>query len=99
MGKLVREGEPGLKIHMESLLKGESIRTVLDEQIVYNQLDGDESAVWSLLVAGGYMKVLDYESPVEAEEPKYEITLTNQEVRRTFRSMVKGVQPLHNKIR
>ena len=90
VGKLVREGEPGLKIHMESLLKGESIRTVLDEQIVYNQLDGDESAVWSLLVAGGYMKVLDYEPPVEAEEPKYEITLTNQEVRRTFRSMVKG---------
>lgn len=90
VGKLIREGEPELKIHMESLLRGESIRTVLDEQIVYDQLDGDESAVWSLLVASGYLKVVDYDLPEEAEDPEYELTLTNQEVRRMFRAMVKN---------
>lgn len=90
VGKLIREGEPGIKIHMESLLRGESIRTALDEQIVYDQLNEDESAVWSLLVASGYLKVLAYDSSEETDDPEYELTLTNQEVRRMFRSLVKA---------
>ena len=67
--------------------------TPLDEQIVYNQLDGDPQAVWSLLLASGYLKVCSYEEEnmVEAgEEPEYELTLTNHEVRRMFEKMIKG---------
>ena len=61
VGKLIREGNRRIKEKFESLLEGESIRTPIDEQIVYNQLDGNETAVWSLLLASGYLKVLDYE--------------------------------------
>ncbi len=70
--------------------------TVLDEQIVYNQLDNDEEAVWSLLLASGYLKVVSHESyedndlTYDFSEPKYELTLTNLEVKRMFRTMIRG---------
>ena len=46
-----------MKIQMESLLNGKTIEFNFDEQIVFSHLAQDESAVWSLLVAGGYLKV------------------------------------------
>ena len=39
VGKLIREGDRGIKEKMELLLKGQSIKEQIDEQIVYNQLD------------------------------------------------------------
>ena len=29
----------------------------IDEQLVFEQLDNDENAIWSLLLASGYLKV------------------------------------------
>ncbi len=65
----------------------------IDEQIVYHQLDNNEYAIWSLFVASGYLKILDYEKYEEDEfigEPKYELTLTNHEVEIMFKNMVRG---------
>ena len=93
IGKLLREGNRRIKEKFEALLHGESIETPVDEQIVYNQLDQSESAIWSLLVAAGYLKVLSYEREdlVEnGEEAKYELSLTNYEVDRMFRMMVRS---------
>ncbi len=92
VGKLLREGIPSIKMSFEALLRGESIQTPIDEQIVYSQLTGNEAAVWSLLLASGYLKVLSYESYYkdisDDEIPKYELALTNLEVRLMFRNMI-----------
>lgn len=48
-GKLIREGSKNLKTVFERLLQGESMITEIDEQVIYDQLDNDEQAVWSLL--------------------------------------------------
>ena len=61
VGKLLREGNRGIKEKFENLLRGEVIRTPIDEQIVYNLLDGSENAGWSLLLASGYLKVHSYD--------------------------------------
>ena len=61
VGKLLREGNRRIKEQFETLLKGERIFTPIDEQIVYNQLDDNDSAIWSLLLASGYLKVLSHE--------------------------------------
>ena len=61
VSKRIREGSRGIKEDFERLLRGESARTPIDEQIVYNQLDGNEEAIWSLLLASGYLKALSYE--------------------------------------
>lgn len=93
VGKLIREGNRHIKEDFEKLLKGESIKCPIDEQIVYNQLDDNEAAIWSLLLASGYLKVLDKERMELVEydmEVQYELTLTNNEVRRMFTTMVRG---------
>ena len=93
VGKLLREGNRSIKEQFEQLLQGSAIRTPIDEQIVYNQLDENESAIWSLLLASGYLKVLSYEKEDDmeyGEEPDYELMLTNYEVTRMFGGMVRG---------
>ena len=93
VGKLLREGNRGIKEKFERLLSGESIRTPIDEQIVYNQLDHNEDAAWSLLLASGYLKVLFYDRQEllqKGQEQIYELTLTNYEVERMFEGMVRG---------
>ena len=93
VGKLVREGNRKVKEKFETLLRGETIRTPIDEQIVYNQLDHNEDAVFSLLLASGYLKVLSYdrmELLAPGQEQKYELALTNYEVERMFEGMVRG---------
>ena len=60
VGKLLREGNRRIKEQFETLLQGEVIKTPIDEQIVYHQLDNNDSAIWSLLLASGYLKVLSY---------------------------------------
>ena len=92
-GKLIREGDRRIKEKFEILLQGGVIRTPVDEQIVYNQLNGNEEAVWSLLLASGYVKALSYERLdllAPGEEQMYELTLTNYEVARMFQGMVRS---------
>ena len=92
-GKLIREGDRRIKEKFEILLQGGVIRTPVDEQIVYNQLNGNEEAVWSLLLASGYVKALSYERLdllAPGEEQMYELTLTNYEVSRMFEGMVRS---------
>ena len=91
IGKLVREGNRTIKEKFEKLLCGECIWSEIDEQIVYNQLNGNEKAIWSLLLANGYLKVLSYETYQDVPEgsmPKYQMALTNLEVKLMFQSMI-----------
>ena len=91
VGKLLREGNGKVKEKFEELLCGESIVSVIDEQIVYNRLDGNEQAVWSLLLASGYLKVLSFErygNIPEGTQPRYQLALTNLEVRMMFQNMI-----------
>lgn len=92
-GKLIREGDRRIKEKFEILLQGGVIRTPVDEQIVFNQLNGNEEAVWSLLLASGYVKALSYKRLdllAPGEEQMYELTLTNYEVARMFEGMVRS---------
>ena len=90
-GKLIREGSRNIKETFEILLQGKSICKEIDEQIVYNQLDNDEQAIWSLLLASGYLKVKKYEAYVSEFgkwRQDYELELTNFEVKTMFQGMI-----------
>ena len=89
IGKLIREGSPEIKIIMEDLLKGKTFRTQIDEQIVFSQLDQRQSAIWSLLLASGYLKVVEYTIDSDTGRQEYELALTNMEVRIMFENMIK----------
>lgn len=93
VGKLLREGNRTVKESFEQLLQGRYLSVPIDEQIVYSQLNDNEYAIWSLLVASGYLKVLDYEkygAEGVTDAPKYKLALTNYEVSLMFRNMVRG---------
>lgn len=85
--KLVREGGAQIKETMEDLLNGKAFHTEIDEQIVFNQLDYQENAVWSLLLASGYLRVEEFEFS-DSGYPECELKLTNWEVTAMFRRMV-----------
>ena len=93
VGKLIREGSRDIKLSFEQLLQGRTIRTSIDEQIVFNQLNQDENAIWSLLLASGYLKVVSYKAANPEKDDwqqEYELALTNLEVRLMFYSMVRS---------
>ena len=93
IGKLIREGNGAIKVQFEELLQGKKLRVPVDEQIVYNQLDDNEYAIWSLLLASGYLKVLSHDdigALDEDEDDYYKLALTNLEVRKMFKDMVRS---------
>ena len=95
---LIQKGNMDVKQIMEDLLAGRSFKAEIDEQIVFSQLDEDENAVWSLLLATGYLKVLEVRT-FSASEAKtadsegdtlYTLAITNFEVKKMFQKMIKG---------
>ena len=89
VGKLIREGNSDVKQTMEDLLKGKELVVEIDEQIVFNQLDGDINAIWSLLLASGYLKIVRAPRDCTDEDQFYKLALTNKEVKNMFRDMIK----------
>ena len=90
VNSLIRQGNTTVKSAMEDLLTGRTLMTELNEQIVFNQLDGSTGAVWSLLLATGYLKVVKLERVGERKKKVYTLSLTNMEVASMFEDMVKG---------
>ena len=86
-GKLIQEGSKRIKLIMEDLLEGKPLHTEIDEEIVFNQLSSNESAIWSLLLAGGYLRMERFWFHEEWGRREYELALTNKEVRSMFEGM------------
>ena len=90
VGKMLQEGSKGMKQDFEELLQGRSLRMEIDEQVVYSQLAEKKDAVWSLLLASGYLKVAETEYVERTGGWRYSLALTNREVRVMFENMVRG---------
>ena len=94
VSKLLREGNRYMKQSFERLLSGEHLNVSIDEQFVYSLMSENETAVWSLLLAGGYLRVFGSRKLAEEdwflETPQYELGITNLEVEIMFHRMVAG---------
>lgn len=88
---LMKTGSATVKQIVENLIAGKSFRTPIDEQIVFSQIERNENAVWSLLLASGYLKVLETDpfTADRTEEPHYTLALTNLEVVLMFKKMIR----------
>ncbi len=89
-GKLVREGSRDVKTAMENLLNGGTLQTNIDEQIVFSQLAHNEYAIWSLLLASGYLKAEKHIFDEDTGNGKYFLKLTNKEVKLMFCNIIEG---------
>ena len=90
INSLVQKGSPYIKTMLETLISGKNIKVPIDEQIVFSELDYSEDAVWSLMLASGYLKVIS-SSELTGDRKKavvYQLALTNYEIRLMFEDMI-----------
>ena len=90
INRLIRRSSPEIKELMEELLQGREIVVNFDEQIVFEQLEQDENAIWSLMLASGYLKATEVEYRGILRDPWYHLMITNLETTAMFSSMFKG---------
>lgn len=89
VSRLIQEGNPQTKMIMEDLLAGRPLVTEIDEEIVFNQLNRKRGAIWSMLLASGYLKVAQKRFDETTGRFVYELELTNREVRIMFEDMIR----------
>ena len=101
ISKMIREGNADIKINMEDLLNGKTLCTQLDEQVVFSQLDTKRSAIWSLMLASGYLRLINYTFDDERGREIYELAVTNKEVLLMLKNMIEDwfaeFTPAYNK--
>jgi len=85
VGELMRHANANVKMDLEKLLAGETVTAWLDEQIVFSQLPDEPGAIWSLLIASGYLKVVR----CDKSQKQYEFALTNYEVRQLMEKLIR----------
>ena len=90
--KALQEGNVQIKESFEKLLRQETIYTEIDEQMIHDQSDIDENAIWSLMLVSGYLKV---NSSYVKETSRgwnriYELSITNFEVLIMLKKMVRS---------
>ena len=90
INRMIQTASSEIKTGMETLLNGGQIEASFDEQIVFEQLDQDENAIWSLLLASGYLKADSVEYRGMTLEPWYHLSITNLETVSMFSSMFKS---------
>ena len=90
VSRLIRTASADVKEKMEDLLNRQEIVVNFDEQIVYNQLDHNVNAIWSLLLASGYLKVQNIDYRGITLEPWYTLDITNIETLSMFMTMFRG---------
>ena len=89
VSSVVRRGGRVLKRDFEELMRGGRISKIIDEQVVFSELDGRPDAVWALLLAAGYLRAPG-PVPEDVVYTPRPLELTNREVQVTFDRMVKG---------
>ena len=90
ISRLIRKASAGIKEQMEELLQGKEIIVNFDEQIVFEQLNQDENAIWSLMLASGYLKAEQVEYRGLLREPWYHLKITNLETTAMFTYLFKS---------
>lgn len=93
VSELIREGSPELKMQMEELLSGKCLETILDEQVIFEQMKTAKGAIWSLLMASGYLKPMAKHLDHEQGAYMYQLKITNHETMLMFRKMISGWFP------
>ena len=89
VSEVVRRGDEALKADFEELMRGGAVEKVIDEQVVFSELETTPEAAWALLLAAGYV-TSPGPVPQDVVHTPRPLRLTNLEVEATFDRMVRG---------
>ena len=92
IGILLQRADAKIKMQFEDLLAGKPLCVSVDDQIVFSQLDGRADAVWSFLLASGYVKGTARVAKFESTDDFIydDLSITNGETHRMFLGMFQG---------
>ena len=88
VNKLIRTGSVETKETMETLISGGVVEKNIDEQIVFDQIETNKDAIWSLLLASGYLRIEALCRVGRLNKKLYTLKLTNFEVEQMFGTMI-----------
>jgi hypothetical protein len=83
---LIEEGPSGFKQDITTLLSGESIESVIDENIVFPDLKNSTKYIYSLLYFSGYLKCM--KKKMIEEDIVCSLCIPNKEVRYIYRNII-----------
>jgi hypothetical protein len=84
---ILAKGSDVLKKSFEELLKGNTIETTIDENIIMADIEANENNVWSFLLLAGYLKVVD--KIRKEDEIYYKVAIPNVEVKHMYNKIIK----------
>jgi len=84
IGNSIKQANSKIKKQMYDLLQDENIKAEVNEEIVFKELDDEPEAIWSLMLAAGYLKVINVKNDI------YTLAITNYETKKGLESLVKG---------
>ena len=92
VSRLIQNGPDGTRDDFLQLMKGEAIKCLINENVVYGTLDQEASAIWSLLLGSGYLKADDVlrrgKDNKPLKRPVYTLSITNLETQIMLEDMV-----------
>ncbi|HVW99828.1 MAG TPA: AAA family ATPase, partial [Candidatus Babeliaceae bacterium] len=83
---LITNGGDKVYAQLEVLLQGKTIVENLDEHIVYQNIEKNRAAIWTLLVMAGYLKIVAVHTSMNNTE--YELALPNKEVEYFYQNTI-----------
>jgi hypothetical protein len=84
---IIQKGSGDLKKELEELLNGKSIRKIIDENIVFSQIEAYTTTLWNFLLFTGYLK--HENSALEGEEKYCDLSLPNREITHIYKKIIK----------
>ncbi len=85
--KLLINADEELREDLENLMQDKPIRKYIDENLIFSDLTNSQSAPWSLLLMGGYLKVIASEEMPDGLS--CELKIPNLEVSRLYQRIIK----------
>jgi len=83
---LIRTSSAQFKDGVLKLIEGREISSAIEKNLVFNEIDGREENIWTLLLFSGYLKYTEH-----IKERKYKLKVPNQEVMFFYRYTVKNM--------
>ena len=84
--KLIRKSSAEFKAGILNLIEGKEIRSDIEENLVFDEVDGREENIWTLLLFSGYLKWTE-----QVKEREYSLKVPNREVMFFYRYTVKNI--------
>lgn len=87
MKQVITRGTDELKADVEELLRGGTVEKVIEEGIIFSNLDTSPRAVWALLLFSGYLTLAA--TPIHEAGPFCRLKIPNAEVAGLYHSMIR----------